>query len=67
MSLMRTGIVRALSALATSDQAIPSTYVGLGCPSRTTHAIGRSRAEVEFDNSALLESVTRARNRREIA
>ena len=31
------------------------------------HAIGRSRAEVESDTSALLESITRARNHREIA
>ena len=32
-----------------------------------THAIGRSRAEVESETSALLESITRARNHREIA
>ena len=64
---MRTGIVKALSTLATSDQAIPTTYVGLDCPSHITHAIGRSRAEVESDTSALLESIARARNRREIA
>jgi hypothetical protein len=32
-----------------------------------THAIGRSRAEVESDTAALLESITRARNHREIA
>src|SRR5215831_10313901 len=32
-----------------------------------THAIGRSRAEVESDSSVLLESITRARNHREIA
>jgi hypothetical protein len=64
---MRTGIVRALSTRATSDQAIPSTYVGLGCPSLVAHAIGRSRAEVESDTSVLLESITRARNHREIA
>jgi hypothetical protein len=66
-SLMRTGIVRALNALATSDQAIPSTYLGLGRRSHITHAIGRSRAEVESDSAALLESITRARNHREIA
>jgi hypothetical protein len=64
---MRTGIDSALSTLAASDQAIPSTYVGLGCLSDITHALGRSRAEVESDTSALLESITRARNRREIA
>jgi hypothetical protein len=64
---MRTGIARALSTLAISGQAIPSTYVGLGCSSDMTHAIGRSRAEVEFDISVLLESIARARNHREIA
>jgi hypothetical protein len=32
-----------------------------------THAMGRSRAEVESDTSALLESITRARNHLEIA
>jgi hypothetical protein len=64
---MRTGIVTALSTLATPDEAIPSTYVGLGCSSHITHAIGRSRAEVESDTSVLLESITRARNHREIA
>jgi len=64
---MRTGVVRALSTLATSDQAIPNTYVVLGCLSDITHAIGRSRAEVESDTSALLESITRARNHRQIA
>jgi len=46
--VMRTGIVRALIALATSDQAIPTTQMGL-------------------DGLLLLENVTRARNRREIA
>jgi len=66
-SLMRTGIVRALSTLASSDQAIPSTYVGLGCPYHITHMIGRSRAEVESDSAVLLESITRARNHRQIA
>jgi hypothetical protein len=45
---MRTGIMRALIALATSDQAIPTTQMGL-------------------DGLLLLENVTRARNRREIA
>jgi len=64
---MRTGIVRARGTLAGFDQVIPSTYVGLGHPSHITHAIGRSRAEVESDTSALLESITRARNHREIA
>jgi hypothetical protein len=64
---MRTGIATALSALATSDQAIPSTYRGLGCRSHITHVTGRSRAELESDTAALLESITRARNRREIA
>jgi hypothetical protein len=64
---MRTGIVTALSTLATSDEAIPSTYIGLGCSSGIARAIGRSRAEVESDTSAFLESITRARNHREIA
>ena len=32
-----------------------------------THAIGRSRAEAESDTAALLETITRARNHREIA
>jgi hypothetical protein len=45
---MRTGIVRALIALATPNQAIPTTQMGL-------------------DALLLLENVTRARNRREIA
>jgi len=46
--VMRTGIVRALIALATSDQATPTTQMGL-------------------DGLLLLENVTRARNRGEIA
>jgi hypothetical protein len=66
MSLMRTGIVKALSALA-PDRAIPSTYLSLGCPSHVNRTIGRSRAELESETAALLESITRARNRREIA
>jgi len=45
---MRTDIVRALIALATPDQATPTTQTGL-------------------DALLLLENVTRARNRREIA
>jgi len=45
---MRKGIVRALIALASLDQAIPTTQTGL-------------------DTLLLLENVTRARNRREIA
>jgi hypothetical protein len=45
---MRIGIVRALIALTTPDQAIPTTQMGLG-------------------GLLLLENVTRARNRREIA
>jgi hypothetical protein len=45
---MRKGIVRALIALATSNQAIPTAQLGL-------------------DALLLLENVTRARNRREIA
>ena len=32
-----------------------------------THAMGRSRAKTESDTSVLLESITRARNHREIA
>jgi hypothetical protein len=45
---MRIGIVRALIALATPDQATPTTQTG-------------------FDVLLLLENISRARNRREIA
>lgn len=53
--------------LATSDRAVSSTYIGLACPSLVAHAIGRSEAEVKSDTSALLESIARARNHRQIA
>ena len=50
-----------------STSLVRTVIVGALSIVRALIAIGRSRAEVESDTAALLESITRARNRWEIA